>query len=163
MRSVQSIVRKTVILQLFLFVNAALFMSCSKDNDNNKNSMYTVTGNASGSQVVPAVTGNGSGTFTGTYDANSRVMNYNSTWTGLSGNANTGGFYSGAAGSNSTMPAMYNFTLTPGTAMGAGTAMGTMTLTQAQHDDLMAGRWYYTVGTEANPNGEVRGQISANR
>ena len=37
---------------------------------------------------------------------------------------------------------------------------GSATLTAAQADDLMAGRWYANVHTAANPGGEVRGQMT---
>ena len=32
-------------------------------------------------------------------------------------------------------------------------------LTQAQQDDLLAGKWYFNVHTAANPGGEIRGQV----
>lgn len=35
------------------------------------------------------------------------------------------------------------------------------TLTAAQAADLMAGKWYVNLHTEAHPQGEIRGQIAA--
>jgi hypothetical protein len=40
---------------------------------------------------------------------------------------------------------------------------GTVTLTQAQIDQLNAGKTYVNVHTSKNPNGEIRGQINAVR
>jgi hypothetical protein len=44
---------------------------------------------------------------------------------------------------------------------GTGTASGTMTLTSAQEEQLLAGNWYYGYNTAANTTGEVRGQVTA--
>ena len=40
---------------------------------------------------------------------------------------------------------------------------GETTLDQGQVDQLVAGNWYVSVHTEANPDGEIRGQIEANQ
>ena len=37
---------------------------------------------------------------------------------------------------------------------------GTATLTEPQAADLMAGKWYFNVHTEANKGGEIRGQVT---
>jgi hypothetical protein len=46
---------------------------------------------------------------------------------------------------------------------GTSSNTGTMTLTADQATQLINGNWYYTIGTAANPNGEIRGQITASR
>lgn len=133
--------------------------SCDKDDDDDNDNSFTLSGNGGGSQVVPSVTGTGSGTITGTYNSNTRVMSYTSTWTGLSGAPTNAGFYTGASGA-SGMSVGSPWTLT--TPVGAsGTYSGTMTLTEAQETQLRNGNWYYSYGTAANPGGEVRGQVTA--
>ncbi len=153
----QFLVASSVVL-----VSAFAMTSCSKDDDGSgyqNTSMYTITGNANGSQMVPTVTGNGSATISGTYNANTGVLNYTTNWTGLSGAPTTGAFYTGASGMNGTMLGT-NWTM--GTGMtGTGTYSGTMTLTADQAANLRAGTWYYKLGTSTNTNGEVRGQITA--
>ncbi|ANE53529.1 hypothetical protein SY85_15650 [Flavisolibacter tropicus] len=122
---------------------------------------YTISGNAAGSQMVPAVTGTGSGTITGTYNTGTNQLSYTSTWTGLTGGPTKAGFYMGASGQSGTMVGSA-WTLGTNTTA-AGTYTGNMILTDAQEADLLAGRWYYTLGTATNANGEVRGQIMAKR
>jgi hypothetical protein len=132
------------------------FSSCDKDDDDNDN-MYSLTGNASGSQVVPSVSGTGSANITGTYNSNTRALSYTSTWTGLSGAPTSAGFYTGAAGT-SGIAAGSPWTLsTPGT---SGTYSSSMVLTEDQATQLRNGNWYYSYGTAAHSGGEVRGQMT---
>jgi len=39
--------------------------------------------------------------------------------------------------------------------------VGTAVLTDAQIADLTAGKWYANIHTQANPGGEIRGQVVA--
>lgn len=136
------------------------FSSCDKDDDDDNNAAsFAVSGNASGTQVVPSVAGGGSGTITGTYNPNNRMLTYTSTWAGLTGAPSSAGFYTGASGANGTTvgtPWSLGAGLT-----GTGTFSGSMTLTEAEAVQLTSGGWYYTYATTANPSGEVRGQITA--
>jgi hypothetical protein len=147
-----------------VFTVAALSMltiRCKDDDEPATQANYTISGNASGSQVVPAVSGTGAGTITGTYNPNTRVLNYTNTWTGLTGAPTGGGFYNGASGASGTAvgtPWTYDQTAT-----GSGTYTGSMTLTPAQADQLTSGNWYYGYNTATNANGEIRGQITATR
>lgn len=152
---------RVMLMTMMVVALSVVTFSCDDDEDNSPRQQrnYTISGNAAGSQVVPAVSGDGSGTITGTYNPNTRMLNYTNTWTGLSGAPNGGGFYYGATGVNGTSvgsPWTYD-----GTATGTGTYTGSMQLTQAQADQLIAGDWYYGYNTATNTNGEVRGQISA--
>jgi hypothetical protein len=137
--------------------------SCDKNDDdnNNNNRSYTISGNASGSQMVPSVAGNGSGTISGTYDPNTRMLTYNSGWSGLTGAPTSAGFYTGATGVSGSAvgsPWTLGSNLT-----GTGTFSGSTTLTTEQADQLTSGNMYYSYGTAANSGGEVRGQITATR
>jgi hypothetical protein len=135
--------------------------ACDKDddNDNTQTGMYTISGNASGAQMVPSVAGNGTATMTGTYNSNTRALNYTTNWSGLSGGPTSGGFYGGATGVNgSAIGSPWTYGANPGA---SGSVSGNMSLTPAQATDLMNGNWYYTMGTSANAGGEVRGQMTA--
>jgi hypothetical protein len=144
-----------------VMASSAVMFSCDDDDDDDSSTKrnYAISGNASGSQVVPAVTGTGAGTISGTYNPNTRVLTYTNTWTGLTGAPTGGGFYYGASGVNGVAVG------TPWTfaadATGTGTSSGTITLTEAQADQLLDGDWYYGYNTATNTSGEVRGQITA--
>lgn len=123
---------------------------------------YTISGNASGAQVAPtAVTGTGTATISGTYNTGTNQLNYTTTWTGLTGGPTSAAFYNAAAGQTG---AMIGSAWTLGSNLtAAGTHSGQMTLTDAQEASLIAGNWYYSIGTATNADGEVRGQITATR
>ena len=160
MKKVFSVSKKFSLIVSVVAVSAMLLASCKKDDDNKNNpSSYTISGSASGSQMVPAVSGNGSATIAGTYDPNTRVLTYTTNWTGLSGAPTSGGFYSGASGTNGTLVGS-SWSLGSGLAS-TGTFSGQTTLTADQAAQLTGGNWYYTLGTASNTNGEVRGQITA--
>jgi hypothetical protein len=140
---------------------AFVFTSCDEDQEDVGSNMYSISGNANGSQMVPTVTGNGSATITGTYDANTNTLIYTTTWTGLSGNATTGGFFAGNAGQSGTaVGSAWTFGANAGA---SGTQSGQVTLTDAQETQLLNGGLYYTIGTATRQSGEVRGQITATR
>jgi hypothetical protein len=155
-------IRATRWLLAFIVACTALaFMACDDDDDPVDTRSYTISGDASGSQVVPGVSGTGTGTISGTYDPNTRVLTYQSGWNGLTGAPSSGGFYIAARGSNGVAVGS-PWTFDP-TATATGTTSGTMTLTEAQGAQLTAGNWYYSYGTLANEGGEIRGQIAAER
>ena len=152
--------RKTLAVagMAFFSVVALGMTGCDKDNDDDQR-LYTISGNASGSQMVPAVIGNGSGTITGTYDPNNRMLTYTTTWSNLSSAPSSARFYNGNSGSSGT-PAGDSWVMGSGM-NGTGNYTGTMMLTEDQETQLTRGKWYYSYGTTGNPNGEVRGQIMA--
>jgi hypothetical protein len=140
---------------------AFVFTSCDEDQEDAGMNMYSISGNANGTQMVPTVAGTGSATITGTYDANTNTLIYTTTWTGLSGNITSGGFFAGNAGqTGSAAGSAWTLGTTTGT---ASTFSGQTILTDAQETQLLNGGWYYTLGTATNTNGEVRGQITATR
>ena len=143
-----------------VLASVLLFTACHKSNNNTENNLpYTISGNADGSQVVPPVTDTARATLTGTYNPSNRELQYTSNWMGLSGSPTSAGFYNGAAGASGTAVGTA-WTLSAGP---IGTTTGKITLTDAQADELLKGNFYYTYGTELNPGGEVRGQVTAER
>jgi hypothetical protein len=160
MKTQTSFITKLLIAGTFILFTIFAF-SCKKDKTTTNNQPYTLSGNASGSQMVPPVAGNGTGTFTGTYNPATGTMTYTTNWNNLTGAPTSGGFYTGASGKAGTAVG------TPWTMgsnwTGTGTYSGTMQLTADQANQLTSGNWYYSMGTAANSGGEIRGQISATR
>ena len=160
MKTQKSIIGKLMFIATLVLFGLFALSSCEKKSTTD-NRPYTLTGDAAGSQMVPPVTGNGAGTFNGTYDPATHTMTYTTNWNALSGGATAGGFYTGGAGANGTaIGTPWTF---PADTTGTGTYSGTMTLTDAQAQQLTNGNWYYTMSTAANPTGEIRGQIIATR
>lgn len=145
------------------FVGTALLgslfvSSCTKDNSDDVKTNYTVSGNASGSQMSPAVTTTGIGNLNGSYNSTNNTLTYSINWTTLSGVATNVRLYGpAAAGTNASVLS----TLTISTPGASGTASGTVTLSDSEETYLIAGQLYYTVATATNVDGEVRGQITA--
>jgi hypothetical protein len=160
MKNMFSVSKRFFLVASVVVVSALILASCKKDKNSDNNAKpYAISGNASGSQMVPAVSGNGSATITGTYDPNTKMLTYTTNWTGLSGAPTSGGFYSGASGTNGSL---IGSTWSLGTGLSStGSFSAQTTLTADQATQLTSGNWYYTLGTASNTNGEVRGQITA--
>lgn len=160
MKNVFSVSKRFLLIGSMVAMGALVLSGCKKDNNNNDNKTnYSISGNASGSQMVPAVSDTGTATISGTYNGNTRVLTYTTNWSNLTGAPTSGGFYSGATGVSGTL---VGSTWDLGTGLTeTGTFSGQTTLTADQANQLLNGGWYYSLGTTANPNGEVRGQITA--
>jgi len=143
-----------------LIIASALFItSCSKDSNNNNNStMYSISGNASGSQETPSNTVTGTGTLSGTYNSSTNVLNYTITWTGLTGLVTVAHFHGPANAGVSASPIIDITISTNGI---SGTVTGSATLDATTESYLLNGKIYYNLHTATYPAGEIRGQITA--
>lgn len=94
----------------------------------------------------------GNGRMTGTYDTASKKLTWQGTYSGLTGNATAAHFHGPAA------PGQNAGVAVPLKEIGASFS-GNADLTDAQAADLLAGRWYLNIHTQANPGGEIRGQV----
>ena len=106
------------------------------------------------STEVPPTTSKGSGAVTATFDTASKTLAWKGTYSDLSGPATAAHFHAGEVGKNGGV-------VIPIFAGASATSPfeGTAVLTDAQASDLLAGRWYVNVHTEANKAGEIRGQV----
>jgi hypothetical protein len=136
-----------------------LFSSCSKEIDNANNSndqSYTTQGDASGSQLNPQVTTNGTARLVGTYNATTNDWQYSVSWASLTGSATLVEFHGPAsAGVNGDI--LFSVNISAGSSNGA--TSGTIKLTEQQEAYLTSGSIYYTVLTTTHLTGEVRGQV----
>ena len=101
---------------------------------------------------VPPNSSQGTGTVTATYDTASKKLSWKGNYSGLSGPATAAHFHSGETGKNGAVAVP----IVPNTSPFEGSA----TLTDAQTAELLAGRWYVNVHTEANKGGEIRCQVT---
>lgn len=113
----------------------------------------TMKVNLTSAAEVPPNTSPGKGTADVTYDTASKMLTWKVTYSGLTGPATMAHFHGPAeAGKNAAV-------LIPFKDAASG-AEGSATLTDAQAADLIAGKMYINIHTEANKGGEIRGQVS---
>ena len=114
----------------------------------------SLTARLSGAAEVPAIRTDGAGMVEANLAPGSNVLMWKITYSGLSGPATAAHFHGPAmAGQNAPV-------VMPISAPLASPITGSATLTTSQAADLIAGKWYVNLHTAANPNGEVRGQVS---
>ena len=113
-----------------------------------------MTARLAGSSEVPAVTSDASGMVEASLDSDNQVLTWKITYSGLSGAATVAHFHGPAMAGHSAGVVVP----IPGSL--ASPITGSATLTPSQAADLIAGKWYVNLHTAANPNGEVRGQVS---
>jgi hypothetical protein len=107
-----------------------------------------------GKAEVPPNTSAATGTADIDYDAATKKLSWKVTYSGLSGPATAGHFHGPAeAGKNSGVAV-------PIPNAGSSPVEGSATLTDAQAADLLAGKYYVNIHTEANKGGEIRGQVT---
>ena len=106
------------------------------------------------SEEVPPNPSKGIGTLQATYDTATKRLSYTVNYSGLTGNATAAHFHGPAdPGKNAGI-------VVPALGSVASPVKGTATLTDAQAADLIAGKWYFNIHTEANKPGEIRGQVT---
>jgi hypothetical protein len=106
---------------------------------------------AAGTEVPPNDSA-ATGAVTATFDTATKKLTWQGTYSGLSGPATAGHFHGPAdPGKNAGVAVPITATSSP--------FQGTADLTDAQAADLMAGKWYVNIHTEAHKGGEIRGQV----
>lgn len=103
---------------------------------------------------VPPNASTATGTADIDYDPATKKLSWKVTYSGLTGPATAAHFHGPAeAGKNAGVAvAIPNATSSP--------AEGSATLTDAQAADFTSGKYYVNVHTQANPGGEIRGQVT---
>ncbi len=150
------------LLRAIPFTAAVLLFTlsaCDKDDDDNKEKIeYTLSATLDGASEVPAVTSDGMGTMSGTYNKNTNMLTWSIMWHQLSGPATNMHFHGPA---EVTEPAGVAIGI-PGFAQAAeGTVEGSATITEEQEAELLGGKWYVNIHTDLNKAGEIRGQVSS--
>jgi len=114
----------------------------------------TLGSTLSGTAEVPPVTTMGTGTVTVDFDPDTKVMRWKVSYSGLSGPVTAAHIHGPALpGQNASVLMRFKDPFD-------SPIEGQTTLTDAQVSDLLAGKWYVNLHTAANPNGEIRGQLT---
>jgi hypothetical protein len=103
----------------------------------------------SSKQEVPLNRSEASGTYSLEYDKNSNVLSYTINYTGTTPTAMH--FHTGEIGMAGDVAAAVEGPYTSG-------MTGSITLTEEQEADLLAGKWYLNIHSDAYAAGEIRGQ-----
>jgi hypothetical protein len=110
-----------------------------------------------GDQQVPPVQTSGSGSANLTYDAGTRVVTWNITFSGLSSQATMAHFHGpAAAGKNAGVKVWLS---QKGNMEVSSPLSGQATLSPDDAKMFEAGEMYINVHTKNNPDGEIRGQV----
>lgn len=114
--------------------------------------MVKMTATLDGAQQSPPVTTEGKGTAEVTYDTDTKTLSWTVEYSGLSGDAAAGHFHGPAdKGANAGVAIPFENAASP--------IKGSAVLTDAQANDLLAGKYYINIHTAANKGGEIRGQV----
>lgn len=127
----------------------------SNSNASYRSNTTAMTARLVAANEVPPATSNASGMVDANFDQQTKVLSWTITYTGLSGPATAGHFHGPAVAGVNAGVAL------PLTGSLDSPIKGMATLNAAQAGDLMSGQWYMNLHTAANPNGEIRGQVSA--
>lgn len=120
-------------------------------------SISVVSARLSGASEVPPVASSATGTVDATFNAQAALLAWTVTYSGTSGEVTAAHFHGpGIAGENAGVAI-------PITGSTVSPIKGEAMLTAAQAADLTAGKWYFNLHTAANPNGEIRGQVTVKR
>lgn len=114
----------------------------------------TLVAKLTAASEVPANASKGVGTLKGDVDNKTSVLNWTIDYSDLSGPVTAAHFHGPAAEGNNADVAV------PITGNLASPIKGTATLTATHMQELLDGKWYVNLHTAANPDGEIRGQVT---
>jgi hypothetical protein len=106
------------------------------------------------SEETPPNSSAGTGSLTGTYDTDTKKLTWSVTYSGLTGAATAAHFH-GPAAPGTAAPVEV-----PATGVDQNPIVGSAVLTDAQAKDLLDGKMYFNIHTQANKAGEIRGQVA---
>jgi hypothetical protein len=105
-----------------------------------------------GSSETPPNATTGKGEIVADVDTDRRVIDYTVTYAGLSGPAVSAGLHEVSA--DQSDPVIASVVSGP-----SGQLHVVTKLTDQQLQSLAAGKWFFDIGTAANPSGEIRGKL----
>jgi hypothetical protein len=133
---------------LFVAVAAAALLPVAAHAE-----MIRFHANLDGAHEVPPTDSPGIGTLTAVLDTKTKVLSYTLTYQNLSGPPIAAHFH-GPANPSQNAPIVV-----PIPSPEKSPVENKAKLTDAQISDLMAGKWYVNIHTNAHKPGEIRGQV----
>lgn len=103
---------------------------------------------------APPTQSRGQGSAVARLDPNTNLLTYEVAYAGLTGPV-TGAHFHGPAAPGSNAPVVVPFAN-----VDKSPITGSASLTNAQVAQVRSGQWYVNLHTAANPNGEIRGQLT---
>lgn len=137
------------ILAITSILAVMLVASCKKDEVPSNEVKFGAT--LKGSEEVPAVTTDATGTFNATYNKDTKILTYTVTYTGITPTA----WHIHKAAVGVAGPVIFNFGQTFTSPFNAAT----VAMTTDQEADLMNGNYYVNIHSSKSPSGEIRGQL----
>jgi CHRD domain len=117
----------------------------------------TLKAQLAGAKEVPPNNTQGKGEVTATFDTASKMLSWKGDYSGLTGPAIMAHFHGPATPSKNAGVIIPIFMSAPSA---KNPFEGSVTLTDQQAEELLAGEWYVNVHTDANKAGEIRGQLT---
>jgi hypothetical protein len=143
-------------LGLFLALSFTA-ISCDDDDDDDDtpaNELRYQNLSLTGAKEVPANPSTNTGTINATYNKDTNVIQYTITWTGFDA---TNMHFHKIEDPTKPGPVALGIPKVPATATAFTSPLtGSLTLTDAQEVDLLAGLWYVNIHSQAYPGGEIR-------
>jgi len=143
--------RHTVVRTALVASLAVIVAGCGQMRPSQKMDIYEAT--LSGAAEVPPVNTQARGAAEVQFNANTNLLTWKVTYSGLSGSATAGHIHGPASAGQNAGVAV------PFTNVNANPIVGQATISPQQYGDLAAGLWYVNIHTAANPGGEIRGQL----
>lgn len=137
----------------FRFRSAAMVMALALASLTARAEMVKLKATLDAATEVPPKASSGTGTVTATLNTDTGEFKYHIEFKDLTGPAVAAHFHGPAAVGANAGPQV------PMAKPVVSPIDGTATLKPDQQKDLLDGKWYFNVHTQANPGGEIRGQL----
>ncbi|MES2652049.1 MAG: CHRD domain-containing protein [Bacteroidota bacterium] len=148
----------TIIIALILLLSVSACKKKDKEPEDLKKKAHVML---SGSQEVPANSSTGTGMADIVYDPVKKTITYSFTWQlGSTVATTTNMHFHGAEDGSDIKSSVVVIGITGFTTVSSGSMSGeTRVLTDAEVNQLLAGKWYLNIHSSTVPGGELRGNI----
>jgi hypothetical protein len=137
-----------------------LTAGCNNDDDGDNNLVNFRNIALTGAKEVPPITSSGTGTFEGTYNQTTKVLNYTVRWSlGNQADTTRAMHFHGPAETTESKGVRLPITGFPTGSTNQTFTSQTAPLDATQETELLNGKWYINIHSSTYPGGELRGQL----